>query len=137
MPYSLNKKYFILIGKKKKNNTFILEYIAIYNNEFDLKIHLNEITKNLNQYLNKKKIKNNSAPLIIGNKQKIGGTIIKYKNDDGNSSEKKKELKTNKSKKEFENLENKKELNINKNKNEFEKNKIEKEFKSYENKKEF
>ena len=44
MPFNLNKKYFILIGILDNNKLFILEYIAIYNNEFNLKNHLNKIS---------------------------------------------------------------------------------------------
>ena len=47
MPYGLNKKNFILIGILDNDKVFILQYIAIYNDEFNLNIHLNKISKNL------------------------------------------------------------------------------------------
>ena len=121
MPYNLNKKYFILIGILDNNKLFILEYIAIYNNEFNLKNHLNKISKNLNQYLHNLKLENNSAPIIIDDKQKIGGIIIRYKTDNINSGEGKKQHEKNVDKKLFENNERKKKLEKNKNQKEFEK----------------
>ena len=122
MPYNLNKKYFILIGILDNNKVFILEYIAIYNNEFGLKNHLNKISKNLDQYLNNLKLENNRSPIIIGDKQKIGGIIIRYKTDNINSGEGKKQHEKNVDKKLFEKNEKKKKLEKNKNQKEFEKN---------------
>ena len=65
-----------LIGILDYDNSFIINYILIYDNKKHRKIHLENIIKNLDNYLNNIKL-NKSSPIILDNNEVIG-TIVKY-----------------------------------------------------------
>ena len=82
IPFNLNNKFVSLIGTfTNYNDNFNLEYILVYNKEIDRNNHFNNITFNLENYLNSLNLSNNSCPITLENNSIIG-TIIKYINND-------------------------------------------------------
>jgi ubiquitin carboxyl-terminal hydrolase 4/11/15 len=80
LPNYLNKnKYISLIGcMDEYYNNFILDYILIYNNENDRKIHIQNINQNFNLFLNEIKFSDKFKQINYNN---ISLIIIKYDKD--------------------------------------------------------
>ena len=75
-----NKRYVCVLGSLNDENTFVKEYILIYNDESDHNYHMNKINGKLINYLNSLQLCNNSQPIINGKFEEIG-IIIKVGNN--------------------------------------------------------
>ena len=75
-----NKKIVCIIGILNNDNTFIKEYILIYNDYMSCYSHINELKNNLKNHLNNLQLYNNSQP-IINEKYEEVGIIIKVENN--------------------------------------------------------
>ena len=71
-----NKKYISVIGSLDNDNTFINEYLCIYDSHSSNEKHMNKIIGNLLNYLNNLKLYMNTSP-ITDSKYKEIGLIIK------------------------------------------------------------
>jgi hypothetical protein len=78
-----NKKYISVIGRLDNDNTFINEYLCIYNKHSSNEKHMNRIRGNLLNYLNNLKLYMNTSPITDG-KYKEVGLIIKYESNQTN-----------------------------------------------------
>jgi len=87
MPNNLNNNKIVsLIGiLDPYYNIFIVEYILIYNNENIRDNHIQEITSNLDEYLNNISFLNNNS-IIVNNNSEVIGTIVKYDNNNYTSN---------------------------------------------------
>ena len=85
LPNYLNKnKYISLIGcMDEYYNNFILDYILIYNNENDRKIHIQNINQNFNLFLNEIKFSDKFKQINYNN---ISLIIIKYEKDSNDNN---------------------------------------------------
>ena len=85
LPNYLNKnKYISLIGcMDEYYNYFILDYILIYNNENDRKIHIQNISQNFSLFLNDIKFSDNFKQI---NDNNISFTIIKNEKDNNDNN---------------------------------------------------
>ena len=75
-----NKNDVCIIGSLNQENTFIKEYIIIYNDNSVCNSHLYKIKNNINNYLNNLQLYNNTQP-IINSIYKEVGTIVKLGNN--------------------------------------------------------
>ena len=75
-----NKRYVCVLGSLNDENTFIKEYILIYNDENEHIYHMNKINGKLINYLNTLQLYNNSQPITNGKFEEIG-IIIKVGNN--------------------------------------------------------
>ena len=71
------KQYTSVIGSLDKDNSFITEYILVYQNQNEKNIHLHHIAGQLKNYLNKLQLYKGTEPIINRKYEEIG-TIIKY-----------------------------------------------------------
>ena len=80
-----NNKYISVIGQLNYENHFLNEYILIYNDLSSRNGHIYNIKGNLNNYLSTLQLYENSEPIIDRDYKEIG-IIIKYSNENFNSS---------------------------------------------------
>ena len=82
--YLIQNKFISLVGcLDEYYNYFIVDYILIYNNENDRKIHIPNISQNFNLFLNEIKFSDNYKQININN---ISFIIIKYEKDNNENS---------------------------------------------------
>ena len=85
LPNYLNeKKYVSLIGSLDYEQNISIEYFFIFDNENDMKIYIEGILNQLDNYMNNINLINNISP-IFDNNSKIIGNIIKYENNNNNN----------------------------------------------------
>ena len=80
-----NKNYISVIGTLDNDNTFIKEYIFIYNDFNERYYHMNNIKGKLINYLNSLKFYNNTHPITKDEYKEIG-LIIKFDNNNINTN---------------------------------------------------
>ena len=80
-----NKRYVCILGSLNEENTFIKEYILIYNDYYDHINHMKKMNGKIINYLSSLQLYNNSQPIINDSYEEVG-IIIKVgnKNEDIN-----------------------------------------------------